>query len=65
MLDMSASDRRPTLGGRESRTCELQTSNWQPSFKSDKTEQRKSDLHATVAPREAEDQEDSSQVVCS
>ena len=34
-LDMTASERRPTLGGKESRSCELQVSNGQPSFKSD------------------------------
>ena len=32
---MTASERRPTLGGKESRSCELQVSNGQPSFKSD------------------------------
>ena len=34
-MDMTASERRPTLGGKESRSCELQVSNGQPSFKSD------------------------------
>ena len=34
-LSMTASDRRPTLGGKESRSCELQVSNGQLSFKSD------------------------------
>ena len=32
---MTASERRPTLGGKESRSCELQVSNGQLSFKSD------------------------------
>ena len=32
---MTASERRPTLGSKESRSCELQVSNGQPSFKSD------------------------------
>ena len=32
---MTASERRPTLGGKESRSCQLQVSNGQPSFKSD------------------------------